>query len=107
MATEQPKPVKRLQNHLTQGNLWMYILVLLKGKKELYAYVLDEMIEKKFGFRPNKIMLYLVLYKLESEGLIESRFVERRKYYVIRKKGSEALANGKKILTKTMKDLEK
>ncbi len=88
---ERTTPVKRLRHLLTSGNLWLYVLSLIKGNGELYAYSLDEQIEKEFLFRPNKVMVYVVLYKLEAEGLITSEFRERRKYYSITKKGAAAL----------------
>lgn len=98
------KPVKRLNRLLTSGSLWLYILSLAtKGK--IYAYELDGKIEKEFSFRPNKIMNYIVLYKLEKEGMIISEFKERRKYYTITKKGKEALANAKEYLNILAKKL--
>jgi DNA-binding PadR family transcriptional regulator len=87
---DPPAPVKRLKRLLTSGNLWLYILSLLK-KKKLYAYELDKLIESSFSFRPNKIMVYIVLYRLENEGLITSQYNERRKYYTITKKGGDSL----------------
>ncbi len=84
-------PIKRLKKLLTSGSLWLYVLSLLQAKKKLYAYELDREIEKEFLFKPNKIMIYVVLYKLENEGLIRSEFKERRKYYELTDKGSEAL----------------
>ena len=86
-------PIKRLRNLLTSGNLWLYILSLIEKNGKLYAYALDEQIEKHFLFRPNKIMVYVVLYKLEGEGLITSKFEERRKYYRITSQGSDELAD--------------
>jgi DNA-binding PadR family transcriptional regulator len=86
-----PKPIRRLKNLLTNGNLWLYLLSLIQREGELYAYALDERIEKEFLFRPNKIMVYVVLYKLESEGLISSEFKERRKYYRLTKDGAKTL----------------
>lgn len=90
-------PAKRLSHHLTAGNIWLYVLSLLK-KKSVYAYALDDEIEKNFGFRPNRIMVYVVLYKLEAEGLITSQFDGRRKYYKITEKGMESLDWGKDYL---------
>lgn len=90
-----PPPVKRLKRLLTSGNLWLYILSLLKADGRLYAYELDTRIEREFQFRPNKIMVYMVLYRLENEGLIGSEFQERRKYYSITPKGSEALEHAR------------
>jgi DNA-binding PadR family transcriptional regulator len=93
MASDKPAstPVKRLRKLLTSGNLWLYILSLIHANKKLYAYGLDSQIEKEFNFRPDKIMIYVVLYRLENEGLISSEFQERRKYYTLTVKGEEAL----------------
>ncbi|MBD3210002.1 PadR family transcriptional regulator [Candidatus Micrarchaeota archaeon] len=85
------KPIKRLKKLLTSGNLWLYILSLAREKGSVYAYELDKEIEKEFFFRPNKVMVYVVLYKIEKEGLIRSEFRERRKYYTITDKGLETL----------------
>jgi PadR family transcriptional regulator PadR len=95
-----PSPIKRLRYLLTSGNLWLYILSLIKRDGELYAYSLDERIEKAFDFRPNKIMVYVVLYRLEAEGLISSRFAERRKYYQLTEKGAGALDSAREHFKK-------
>lgn len=92
------KPIKRLKRLLTSGNLWLYILSLAK-QREIYAYELDKEIEKEFFFKPNKIMVYVVLYKIENEGLIESTYKERRKYYKITKKGRETLDLAREYFT--------
>jgi DNA-binding PadR family transcriptional regulator len=89
------KPIKRLKNLLTSGNLWLYILSLIKRDGKLYAYNLDSEIDKEFFFKPSKVMTYVVLYKLEDEKLIKSEFVERRKYYSLTKKGEETLKTAK------------
>ncbi|MFH1520568.1 MAG: PadR family transcriptional regulator [Candidatus Micrarchaeota archaeon] len=83
-------PIKRLKRLLTIGNLWLYLLSLVKTRK-IYAYEMDSLVEKEFSFKPNKIMIYIVLYRLENEGLISSKFEERRKYYTITKDGKETL----------------
>ena len=98
MNKSDTKPMKRLKQTLTSGNLWLYILTDIKRKKRSYAYVLDQEIQKKFGFRPGRVMIYLVLYKLENEGIIESAFEERRKYYTLTRKGVETLLLAKKYL---------
>jgi len=84
-------PIKRLKRLLTSENLWLYVLSLIRHSGTLYAYNLDRQIEQEFFFKPSKIMIYVVLYKLESEGLIRSEFQERRKYYTITKRGEETL----------------
>ncbi len=95
MERQQTAPIKRLRHLLTSGNLWLYLLSLIRKEGELYAYSLDERIEKEFLFRPNKIMVYVVLYRLEGEGLISSQFRERRKYYRLTGKGAQALGSAR------------
>lgn len=90
-----PAPIKRLKNLLTNGNLWLYLLSLMQKQNELYAYSAGADIEREFFFRPNRIMIYVVLYKLESEGLTRSEFRQRRKYYRLTKKGEGALESAR------------
>lgn len=97
-------PVKRLERTLTQGNLWLYILSLLKAR-HAYAYEMREKIEKKFGWKPGLILNYVVLYRLESEGLITSKFEGRRKYYTLTEKGRKTLREGKKLMVEISKKL--
>ncbi len=101
------RPTKRLKHLLSYGNIWMYILSLIKEKKEVYAYTLDKQLEEEFFFRPNRIMLYVVLYKLEDEGIIKGKqkTIERRKYYVLTKKGEGVLKFTKEYLNTLSKRL--
>ncbi len=98
------KPIERLEHSLTYGNIWLSIFSLLE-KKKAYAYALPAQIEKAFGFRPGKIMMYLVLYKLEGEGLIEAKFEGRRRYYCLTAKGKKCAREGKKMLLQFAKRL--
>lgn len=91
------KPLARLRGSLTTGNLWLAILSIMKRRK-VYAYALPDLIEKEFGYKPSRIMAYIVLYKLESEGLIRSEFEERRKYYALSDRGKDALKQAKNYL---------
>ncbi|RLG19854.1 PadR family transcriptional regulator [Candidatus Micrarchaeota archaeon] len=90
---------RRLRTSLTTGNMWIHILSLLKRKK-LYAYNLRSEMQKHAGFSQGMIMNYLILYKLEAEGLIRSEFEGRRKYYYITVKGKAALSDAKAYLRK-------
>lgn len=102
MATSEKihdsKPIIRLNTSLTTGNIWLHILSLIRKKGKVYAYALDSELEKTSGFRPSKVMIYLVLYKLEGEGLIASEMEERRKYYRLTTKGKDALDYAKGYL---------
>ncbi len=83
-------PFLRLKKYNTKGNLWIYILMILKEKPD-HGWDFPSIIEKRFGFRPGKITPYRVLYTLELEGLVESKQVDRRRIYSITNKGREEL----------------
>jgi len=89
--------LRRLRRALTTGNIWLHILSMLK-QKPTYAYVLEEQMKRHSGFAHGLIMNYVVLYKMEGEGLISSYHEGRRKYYEITAKGRKALAEAKKYL---------
>lgn len=91
------KPYLRLTHSLTFGNIWLAALSIMKRKK-VYAYALPGEISRAFGYSPSKLMTYFVLYKLEAEGLISSKFEGRRKYYEITANGKGALSEGKRYL---------
>lgn len=92
---EQTKPIRRLKGLLTAGNIWLYILSVIRQEHKAYAYSLPERIEEEYFFRPSRVMVYVVLYKLEGEGLIRSEFEERRKYYHMTEKGKKTLEAAK------------
>ncbi|MEM4633846.1 MAG: PadR family transcriptional regulator [Candidatus Anstonellaceae archaeon] len=95
---QESKPIARLKHALSHGNIWLSALSIMRQKKA-YAYTLPEEIQKKFSFKPSRLMTYFVLYRLESEGLISSKFEGRRKYYSLTKKGRQALFEAKKALS--------
>jgi len=95
---ENSKPIKRLKQLTGVGNIWLYLLSIMKRNGKAYAYALDSGIEKRFSFRTSKVMIYLVLYKLEAEKLIASKMEDRRKYYYLTPKGENALKIAKNHL---------
>lgn len=99
------KPLERLKIYNTRENLWIYILSLLK-EKNLHAWLLQEMIEEKFGFRPGKITSYRVLYRLEKEGLVKSKIKERKRVYQITKKGEEELKKAKEFYKEILRKIK-
>ena len=94
----ETRPLKRLKQMLSSGNIWLYLLSTIKKQKEAYAYNLNDKIEKIFKFKPGRVMVYIVLYRLENEKLIKSSFRDRRKYYRITEKGEETLKSAKQLL---------
>lgn len=99
------KPLERLKIYNTKENLWIYILSLLR-EENLHAWLLQKMIEKKFGFKPGKITSYRVLYRLEKEGLVKSKIKERKRIYQITKKGEKELKRAKELYKEILKKLK-
>lgn len=86
-------PIARLKRKLSVENLWLYVLAeLCQG--DSYPYDLVKAVERDFGFKPGKVLPYVVLSKLESEGFVKSYYVERRKYYRVTDKGRRLLEEG-------------
>ena len=97
------KAVNRLVNKLTKEMLWMYILRLLQERPH-YGYEIKQLIQERFGFSPATVSGYAIIYRLTKDGLIEEqrRDDSPRKYYALTDKGSEAMAEAKSFLTKTI-----
>jgi len=84
----------RLDRQLLFGNLWIYI-VSICAKKPMHAYALPSEIEKKFGFKPSRIMCYIVAYRLKGEGLLTIKEQGRRVCYVASELGKSQLAQAR------------
>jgi len=104
MQPKTSKPMNRLNYSLTHGNIWLAILSIIR-KRKAYAYALPDEISRAWGYQPSKLMVYFVLYKLEDEKLISSKFEGRRKYYALTPEGKKALSDGKKKLSDLSKKL--
>jgi len=99
------KPFQRLKNYNTSGNLWIYILSLLK-EKQVHAWLIQSLIEENFGFKPGRITAYRVLYRLEKEGFVKSQTQKRRRIYKITKKGEKELERAKKFYKELLNKLD-
>lgn len=88
----------KYERQMKKGVLDMLVLKLLSDEKK-YGYQLIQELHEKGGesFCLKEGTLYPVLYRLEDEQLVESKWCEPepkqlpRKYYVITDKGRQAL----------------
>jgi len=93
----------RLVNKITKENLWLYILKMLMDRP-MYAYEISKSLKDTFGFSTAVVTVYVVLYKMRREKLIqvgEKRSVlgrPDRKYYEITEEGRSSLQDGIKFL---------
>lgn len=98
------KPLFRLADSLTHANLWLSILALASNSP-VYAYQLPADIHSRFGFKPSRLMVYLVLYKLEGEGLLHSFEKGQRRYYTLTAGGKKCLTEGKQMMLERAREL--
>ena len=105
MASKSPESsaYTRLVNKITKENLWLYILKILMDRP-MYAYEISKSLKDKFGFSTAVVTVYVVLYKMRREKLIqggeEKSVLGRpdRKYYEITEEGRSSLQDGIKFL---------
>jgi PadR family transcriptional regulator PadR len=99
-----------LVRKLTVENLWLYILSLLKEAPR-YGYEIREQLAKRFGFKPNEVTVYAVLFRLKRGGYIalqevkESKEGPKRKYYALTPKGEEALGKARRFIEESYERL--
>ncbi len=78
----------------------------------MYAYEIAKEITNRFGFSPATVTVYVVLYKLHRENLIETEKETphqgrpARKYYTITEKGRQELGKGRTLLQNMLGVLE-
>ncbi|MEM2941312.1 MAG: PadR family transcriptional regulator [Thermoproteota archaeon] len=106
---------ERLVEKLTKENLWLYILTMLR-EKPMYGYEIAGRLRTEFSIPIATITAYVVLYKMEREGLVErvtehpeaggSRVNVRKVYYRQTDKGRELLGKGIEYLRSRLQLLE-
>jgi DNA-binding PadR family transcriptional regulator len=105
---------ERLVEKLTKENLWLYILTMLKNGP-MYGYEIASRLKSDFKIPIATITAYVVLYKMEREGLVErmepsqvegGRVNIRKVYYRETDKGRETLEKGIEYLKSRLQLLE-
>lgn len=101
------KALQRLAKKTTVENLWLYLLSLL-SEESVYAYEINRKLKTRFGFSAGEVTAYVVLYKLEKSGFVETEWKNegrRRKYYRITPKGKNLLSDGIRLLEKQLENI--
>ena len=96
-----------------KGSAELLILALLEDHMR-HGYEISRLIEDRSGgaLRFNAASLYPILYRLEAEGMIRGRWVEkagqrRRRYYRLKAKGRQALAERRRDWLEFVRALER
>ena len=83
-------PFQRFKKLNTEGNLWIYILILGK-EEEICDEDVRRLIFEKFGFLPGNLLASRVLYRLRRQGYIKTERYKGKKAYSTTKNGEEEL----------------
>lgn len=86
------KALARFINKVTKENLWIYVMSILL-KNPLSGYDIVKRIRGEYGINVTTVAIYVVLYKMERDGLIESYVSGEKKYYRPTKAGIEEFRN--------------
>lgn len=90
------EPFKRFKKLNTEGNLWIYILLL--GKEgEIPNEDIQKLVFEKFGFLPNKLLVSKVLFQLRTAGYIKGEKYKGKRAYRTTKSGVAELEKMKKF----------
>ncbi len=85
--------MRRLVSKLTKENLWIYVAAkLMKGP--LTGYEVVKAIREEYKIPVSTVTVYVVLYKMARDGLIEAYQDGDRKYYRLTELGLEMYKAG-------------
>jgi DNA-binding PadR family transcriptional regulator len=104
----EDRPLIRLKKKTTVDNLWLYILSLLT-EGPMYAYEINRRLKNRFDFSVGEVTAYVVLYKLEKSGYVETEWKNagrQRKYYKMTKEGEKLLSAGLLLLENQLRSLK-
>ncbi|MFX1510427.1 MAG: PadR family transcriptional regulator [Promethearchaeota archaeon] len=104
------KAMRRLITRTTKENLWLYVLTLLE-ERDYFAYELQGAIKDHYGVEIASVTAYVLLYKLQRDGLVELSGERKegrrptRKYYRITDSGRLTLEQAREYLVLLVKTL--
>ncbi|RLE75903.1 MAG: PadR family transcriptional regulator [Thermoprotei archaeon] len=103
---------QRLVKKMTIENLWMYILRLLV-EKPMYGGEIIQALRERFGIKSAAVTIYVVLYRMEREGLIKKVKEDKKRgkrdgraYYKPTIKGIKTLEQGLEFIKSTYMKLQ-
>lgn len=103
MPYMEPRAFKRFVDKLTKENLWIYVVkTLMDGEKTGYEIVKSV---KSLGISTSTVNVYMVLYKMERDGLIKSDERSDGKYYENTQLGVTTFNNALQFLDSLLEKL--
>jgi len=89
---------------LTKENLWIYVVKLLM-EKPMYGYEVARAVRDRFGISMSNVGVYVVLYKMERDGLIESYMDGDSRVYRLREGSVDLWLKARDFIGKVLIDV--
>ncbi|ADN51211.1 PadR family transcriptional regulator [Vulcanisaeta distributa] len=98
------KALNRLMIKLTKENLWIYIVKLLM-ERPMYGYEIAKEIRERFNIDITNVGVYVVLYKMERDGLLETFISNGSKMYRLRPDTIELWLRARDFISSILKQV--
>jgi len=86
----EPAILKKMERRIIKTFLDVVVMAELRNRP-LSGYDVIAFIHNKFGILVSSGTVYSLLYALEREGLIQGRWDQRRRVYVLTERGEETI----------------
>ncbi|MFP3296615.1 MAG: PadR family transcriptional regulator [Vulcanisaeta sp.] len=98
------KALVRLMTKLTKENLWIYVVRLLMDRP-MYGYEIAREVKTRFNIDITNVGVYVVLYKMEKDGLVETFMSGDSKMYRLRPETVELWLKARDFISTILKDV--
>ena len=98
------KPFDRFKKHITEENLWLYVLNLGEYSPVIISD-LKKLIFEKFDFMCGDLVLMRVIYSLNSSGYISKERFQSKSAYKTTDEGLKELERAKKYLIRIVENI--
>ncbi|GAB6944716.1 PadR family transcriptional regulator [Vulcanisaeta sp. JCM 14467] len=98
------KALDRLITKLTKENLWIYVVKLLM-ERPMYGYEIAREIRERFNINITNVGVYVVLYKMERDGLVETFMSGESKMYRLRPETVELWLRARDFISSVLKEV--
>ncbi|MCG2869630.1 MAG: PadR family transcriptional regulator [Vulcanisaeta sp.] len=98
------KALARLVSKLTKENLWIYVVRLLM-ERPMYGYEIAKEVRARFNIDITNVGVYMVLYKMERDGLIETFTSGGSKMYRLRPETVELWLKARDFISAVLRDV--
>ena len=98
------RALDRLVAKLTKENLWIYVVRLLM-ERPMYGYEIAREIRERFNINITNVGVYVVLYKMERDGLVETFMSGDSKMYRLRPETVELWLRARDFISTILKEV--